>query len=175
MKRAVKAEKALDWFDRLLWGWSAVLLALMSAVVIVSVILRYFVSVTFVWAEEAITMLFVSTTFFAAAVVVQRNENISISVITDLLPAPVKKAIAMLELLVAAAVQVVVFLSSWSWIAQVGNALTPGLRIPIRIFYLMIPISSVLIVVNLARKPAAIFRRSGKQPDGHSHPDVQGG
>jgi len=152
-------QKTWNWFDRLLWALCIALVALMSAAVIVSVIMRYVLSITFVWAEELITMLFISTTLFGAVMAVKENEHIGISVFVDTLPSAAKKALAVFELLVVSAVQVIMLRTSLSWITQTGDTLTPGLRLPIRLFYAMLPASAVLIIVYLARKAVGAFRR----------------
>jgi len=145
------------WIDAVMWGWSILLISLMALSVIVSVFLRYVMALTFVWAEEVITMLFVSTTFFGAVIAVNYDEHIAISTVIDLLPQGLRRAAVILGLLVVLGVQLTLLVTSISWISQVGNTLTPGLRLPIRYFYIMVPISSAMIVYYVVRKIVGVL------------------
>lgn len=145
------------WIDAVMWGWTILLISLMTLSVIVSVFLRYVLALTFVWAEEVITMLFVSTTFFGAVLAVKDDEHIAISTVIDVMPQWLRRTVVVLGLLVVFGVQLTVLVTSIGWISQVGNTLTPGLRLPIRYFYLMIPVSSVLMLYYVLRKIARVL------------------
>lgn len=149
---------ASAWFGKLVWGWCVVSAALLTLGVVLSVVLRYVFSVTFVWAEEAITTLFVATTFFGAAVAFKENEHINIGFLVEKLPRRTRKVLSVLELVILGGMHVVIIVSSWDWIGQVGKALTPGLRIPIRFFYSMIPAGAVLTLLFIAGKAVSVFR-----------------
>ena len=59
------------------------LMAILAVMVILSVYLRYVHNMTFVWAEEAISFVFIATTYLGVVIGVRDNEHISISVIKD--------------------------------------------------------------------------------------------
>ena len=122
-----------------------VLLGLMVSLVIIFVFLRYFFGVTFVWAEELITMLFISTTYFGAVIGIARKEHINISFFYDLFPKKVQKYADILNHIVILGLQVALTIVGFHWIGKVGNVLTTGMRLPIKYFYYMMPISTVLI------------------------------
>lgn len=122
-----------------------ILLLMMSSLVIIFVFLRYSFNITFVWAEELITMLFISTTFFGAVMGMKYNEHINIGFFHEQMPARVRKYVDILNYLVILGLQIAITITSMSWIAKVGNNLTDGLRIPIRFFYYMMPFSAVAI------------------------------
>jgi TRAP-type C4-dicarboxylate transport system permease small subunit len=107
--------------------------------------MRYFFGMTFVWAEELITMLFISTTYFGAVLSMKYDEHIKISLLSEKFPPLVHKAAEILNYLLIFLLQIAIFYTSLQWIGRVGNVLTNGLRVPIRFFYYMMPISSFLI------------------------------
>jgi TRAP-type C4-dicarboxylate transport system permease small subunit len=150
-------KRIFEWIDRILWGWSILLISLMTAAVIVSVFLRYVLSITFVWAEEVITMLFISTTFFGAIQGVKEDEHISITTFIDVLPRMVRKLILLAGYIIIFGVQLAILLTSISWIDQVGANLTPGLRIPIRFFYYIVPVSSCFILFYVVRRAVGLL------------------
>lgn len=132
-----------------------ILLLLMTLLVITFVFLRYFFNITFVWAEELITMLFISTTYFGAVMGMRYNEHINIAFFHDHMSPGVKKVVNIFNYLVILGLQVAITKISMNWIAKVGNNLTDGLRIPIRFFYYMMPFSAVAIggfcIFNIVR------------------------
>ena len=145
--------------DRILHIGSLALLACMTVSVIVSVFLRYLLGITFVWAEEVITMLFVSTTFFGGTLAVREKEHIGITSFLTVLPKRAENILVVLGLGIVAAVQIFVIETSIEWIGQVGSRLTAGLRIEIRYFYYMIPVSAALILIYVFWSAFAILFR----------------
>ena len=149
--------------DRIVQTGSLVLLACMTVSVIISVFLRYVLGITFVWAEEVITMLFISTTFFGGALAVREKEHIGITTFLTVLPKRVGDFLSVLGLCIVAAVQVFVIKTSIDWIGQIGSRLTAGLRVEIRYFYYMVPTSAALILVYVLWNIfTVLFKYDGK-------------
>jgi len=144
--------KLLKAFDRALLVWCLTITALLAAAVILSVFLRYVLGITFVWAEEVITLLFIATTFFGAALATKENEHIGIHTLVDVFSKPVKKIVIIITLLISIAVVVILFLRSLDWIEKAGGLVTPGLRVPERFFYYMVPVSAVLMIFYFLRR-----------------------
>ena len=132
--------------DKALAVWCQAITGMLAAAVILSVFLRYVLGITFVWAEEVITMLFIATTFFGAGLAVRENEHISIEFLTTMLPGWGRKTIGVFGYMVTIAVSSILFMYSLRWIDKAGDLVTPGLRIPERYFYYMVPTCAVLIV-----------------------------
>lgn len=122
------------------------LMGTMTVFVIVSVILRYVFSISFVWSEEFITFLFLATTYFGVPLGIHYNEHIQVEMVTDYLQEKGKALMGLLYGLIIATIQVVIFMTSLKWIQAVGNVLSPGTRIPIKFIYIFMPISCVLIL-----------------------------
>jgi TRAP-type transport system small permease protein len=137
-----------------------ILLLLMSLLVVTFVFMRYLFGITFIWAEEAITMLFISTTFFGAVLGVKDNEHININFFVELIPKSIRRYIDIFSDFIILGVQIFMIYLSLEWIGKVGNVLTKGLRLPIRYFYYMMPISSILIgifcVISIVKRITAL-------------------
>ena len=118
---------------------------LMMSLVIIFVFMRYFFGLTFIWAEELITMLFISTTYFGAVIGMKYNEHIKIGFFYDSLSGNRKKIVDIVNDIIILGLQTAIVYISINWISKVGNVLTNGLRIPIKFFYFMMPFSAVLI------------------------------
>ena len=152
--------KTMEYYDY----FCRILLLLMSLLVVTFVFMRYLFGITFIWAEEAITMLFISTTFFGAVLGVKDNEHININFFIDLIPNSIKRYIEIFSDLIILGVQVFLIYLSLDWIDKVGNVLTKGLRLPIRYFYYMMPISSILIgiycVFSIVRRISVLSKHA---------------
>jgi len=136
------------------------LTGILALTIIFTVFLRYVFGITFVWAEEVITYLFIGTTFFGAALVTKENEHISIPALLEALPRTLRKILSVFGLIVSIVVVLFLLSKSLIWIEKAGNLLTPGLRVPERIFYYMVPISCVLITFYSLRQIFAVLRDS---------------
>jgi TRAP-type C4-dicarboxylate transport system permease small subunit len=150
-------KKLLGGFDRALLVWCLIVTALLAVVVILSVFLRYVLGITFVWAEEVITMLFIATTFFGAALATKEDEHIGIPALLEAVSKPVRKVLTIIGLAISIAVVVFLFHRSLNWINKAGDLVTPGLRVPERYFYYMIPISAVLMAFYCLRRIFALL------------------
>lgn len=117
------------------------LIICMTILIIICIFLRYIFGITFIWAEELITFIFIGTTFFGAVLCIRDDEHISISFLVDSLPPKFKKAFYVANTLITIAVLVILFVVSIGWIGIGGDKITNGLRIQIIWFYLFIPIS----------------------------------
>lgn len=114
----------------------------MTITVIISVVLRYFFNISFVWAEEAITYMFIGTTFFGAVVCQKKKEHIQIDFFERLFSKPVKQAAELVGCLVTIGVLGSLFVISLNWIFITGNSLSAGVMLPYGYFYSMVPISA---------------------------------
>ncbi len=143
-------------FDDVVRASCAFLMGAMALAVILSVFFRYVFSLTTVWSEELITVLFLATSFLGTAMVAADDEHISIDFIFGAVPKRAAAALRALVSLIVLSVMVVVFLYALPWIAVSGELETPGLEIPFKWLYALLPTSCVLVCIVEVRK---IFRR----------------
>ncbi|MGC9313425.1 MAG: TRAP transporter small permease [Sediminispirochaetaceae bacterium] len=146
--------------DRGLILFCMFLTGILALTIIFTVFLRYVFGITFVWAEEVITYLFIGTTFFGAALVTKENEHISIPALLEALPRTPRKVLSVFGLIVSIIVVLFLLSKSLIWIEKAGKLVTPGLRVPERIFYYMVPISCVLMIFYSLRQIFAVIRNS---------------
>jgi len=135
----------LDKIRRCYEVFCQIIFLLLAVLVVVCVFMRYLFGVTFVWTEELITMLFIATTFFGAVIGMKYKEHITIGFFYDSVTGKGKKVLDIINAIIILALQIMITYLSVNWIGKVGNVLTSGLRIPIGIFYVMMPFSAVLI------------------------------
>nr|WP_321503363.1 TRAP transporter small permease [uncultured Dethiosulfovibrio sp.] len=132
--------------ERILANLSIAVTGAMTVGVIALVFSRYVLGITYIWAEESISVLFLSTTYLGAALGVRYDEHIRIDLFTDRLSIPGKKIVSILQIAVVIALQLVLLKVCFYWIGKVGNTLTPGLRIPTKFIYSLFPLNLLLVI-----------------------------
>jgi TRAP-type transport system small permease protein len=145
-------KKLLNGIDEAMFFWCILLTAVLACSMIGSVFLRYVFGLTFVWAEEFITMVFIATTFFGAAVATREDEHISIDSLIEVLPDKTRNILSIFSHIVISIVMGFVFYYSLNWIEKSGDLLTPGLRVREKYFYFIVPVASILIIFYAVRK-----------------------
>jgi C4-dicarboxylate transporter DctQ subunit len=123
------------------------LILVMVLLVIASVFLRYIFGITFIWAEEGITMLFVASSFYGAFLCLAEGEHIQIDFLYQKFSPKLKNIMDIVIYCVIFFVEFYMTKLSLFWIKKVGDVLTNGMRLPIKLFYSMIPISCTIMCI----------------------------
>jgi len=149
-------KKLILGIDRFLSVVGIALTAILATGVIISVILRYVFSIAFVQSEELLTMVFVATTFFGAALGLRESEHIAVSNFVSAMPAKPRKVFAVIGQVVIIVVSLVMIYYSYRMIMKVGKVPSPATGIPRGYYYAMIPISFLFTifyaVVNILKE-----------------------
>ncbi|NCB66308.1 MAG: TRAP transporter small permease [Bacilli bacterium] len=136
-------KKLIVGLDRILSYLGIGLTALLAGGVIISVILRYVFSIAFVWSEELLTMVFVATTFFGAALGLREQEHIAVTNFVAIMPSKARKASIVAGQLFIVLVSVVMMYYSMRMIQKVGKVPSPATGIQRGYYYAIMPISFV--------------------------------
>ncbi len=132
--------------ERILSNLSIAVTAAMTIGVISLVFSRYVLGITYIWAEESISLLFMSTTYLGAALGVRYDEHIRIDILTERLSVFRRKIVSVIQILVVIALQLILLRVCFNWIGKVGNTLTPGLRVPTKFIYSLFPLNLILVI-----------------------------
>jgi len=132
--------------DKVLSILGKTLVAVLACGVIISVILRYVFSIAFVSSEELLTMVFVATTFFGAALGLREGEHIAVNNFTAKMPDKLKKLCNILVQVFIIIVSVVMIYYSIRMIQKVGRVTSPATGIARGYYYSIIPISFVITI-----------------------------
>lgn len=146
--------KIIRGLDSILSIFGKLLEATLAVGVIVSVIMRYVFSISFVWSEEMLTMVFVATTFFGAALGIRESEHITITNFVESMPLKVRRVVKILSQVIIIVVSVYMIYYSIRIINKVGKVPSPATGIQKGIYYSIIPISFCITIfyslVNMA-------------------------
>jgi TRAP-type C4-dicarboxylate transport system permease small subunit len=136
----------IERIDKVISILGKVLVAILATGVIISVILRYIFSIAFVASEELLTMVFVATTFFGAALGLRESEHIVINNFIDMMPKHMKKICNVLAQVIIIIVSLFMIMYSIRIIQKVGNVPSPATGIPRGYYYSLMPISFVVSI-----------------------------
>jgi len=117
------------------------------SIVVTLVILRYGFNTTIVGANELVVILFIYTSALGAAVVIGRNEHISITYFIDNLPVSFKKLIIIFNFLSIALLNGVIIWYSLNWIKVTGSYLTAVLKIQQAFAQIIVPLGCGLAII----------------------------
>ncbi|HEX2527822.1 MAG TPA: TRAP transporter small permease [Geminicoccus sp.] len=141
------------------------ILAVMTAVIAVLIISRNLVGFSFSWSEELTRFLLVWLSMLGAAVLLGRDDHISLNLLQDRLGPKAQLVISfLLRLLVLA---FLVILAQQSWTAALARQVTHAPALGISLFwpYLAIPVAAVLmILVTLVSLWGETLQLLGRRP-----------
>jgi TRAP-type C4-dicarboxylate transport system permease small subunit len=116
-------------------------------ITIALVILRYGFNAAIVGGNEAMNYLFIYTTSLGAAVSISNGEHIKITFFVDKLKAVPRRFVNIVNYLLIAFINGVMFRYSLPWIQSTGYFESPVLRIPNWIVQVSVPIGCGLVIL----------------------------
>lgn len=138
-----------DWiFEKL----NVALMAFLLMAVTVTVVLRYFFNISFIWAEELILFTFIATTYFGVVMCVKEDEHIAIDFFVNKLPLLGRKVVETLISLIGIVTLLWLAKVSLGWIETVGGTLSSGLKLPYKYVYSWMPFSFTVCAIYEVRK-----------------------
>lgn len=143
-------------------------MGILALLVIFTVIARYFFSLSWKELEEFVTVLFAFTTFWGLGLAVLEDEHVVIDIVFRLFKPRAKRAMGILNLLIALAVDVIACVYSFMYIGKIGGHLSPGMMIPMKFIYGIMPVCFILCAVCIVIKIILMATGSSsiREPDG---------
>lgn len=137
-------DKWLTRFMSLLVGATLIILTI---VVLLTVISRFVFNLPIPWSLDAIRISFIYMIFIAMPILVRTNEHINIDVLFTILPKKAKKIFEAISLVFVLLFSIVFFYSGWIFTLASQTQYMPYLHIKMSYVYLILPVSSLLVVV----------------------------
>ena len=110
-----------------------------------AVIARYFFSYSSTAFEEFLTIAFVETVFFGAALSIREKQHISITYLIE--KSDRRKAIFdIIDSVIVALINVGMLYYSIIWIQKIGHTVSPASGIMMKFYYIAVPITSAIAV-----------------------------
>lgn len=139
----------------------AILMLISSALVFINVILRQF-SMGVPWTEELIRYLIIWITFLGMSTCVREGTHISIDAIPEMLKGKAKRFLEGAVYLLCIVFSVLMTWYSYVFLDKLSDAgqLSPALGVPMHYFYVVILISSFVIIFRYFYKLVGVFKLS---------------
>lgn len=163
--------RALDRFEEYL---TATLLAAMTLLTFVQVVLRYVFDSGLIWALEATTYLFGWLVLIGISIGVRTHSHIAVDLISERLPAPARRAVALLAISLSLLYAALMAWGSWTLVDQlrIFGSLAHDIPLPRWVLLSSLPIGFLLLGLRLLQSAIGIFRGAGDvaSPVGHISP-----
>lgn len=166
--------KALKILDRTVSAILMALVAFLAVGVTVTIVLRYFFGISFAALEEFLTMSFIFITLFGSSIAIREKQHISISFLADKIvgKSRVRKIVSTLLIdLSILFVCSVLLVYSCQWIAKVGHLLSQNSHLPMKVFYIFMPITFGLTILYTLVDILGLFVKIGEPEGGYSTDD----
>lgn len=113
------------------------------------VVSRYVFKHAWTWAEELATSLFVWMTYFCISSAVTSRKHLRIDALLNVLPFKVKRALLIVDNVIFIAFNTYLWIPFINLMNNLGNSVTPLLRIPKKCLYIAIPVMLTVATVRL--------------------------
>jgi TRAP-type C4-dicarboxylate transport system permease small subunit len=144
---------------------ATILLAAMTVLVFVTVILRYFFSITFRWSDELTRYIFIYVVFLGIPIAYRCREHVVIEVLVQFLPARMRRLLEIpVHLGVGLLMLAVGIAGAWLTFGRMGKPLTSGLQIPRAYMHAALPLGVFFLLLEIALKLQQAFRRRSGAP-----------
>ncbi len=166
--------KAIKILDKVISFILILLVAFLAVGVSVTIVLRYFFGISFAALEEFLTMSFIFITLFGSALAIREKQHISISFLADKIVGNSRPRRIISTLLIdASIIYVSAFMVIYScrWIAQVGHLLSQNSHLPMKVFYIFMPITFALTIVYTIVDILGLFIKIDEPEGGYSTDD----
>lgn len=135
-----------------------VAMALLAALVVFSVIARYFFALSWKELSEFNTTLFAFTTFWGMGINVIKDEHVMIDIFYDRVKPARKRWLAIANYLIVLVVDLVFTWQGVKYVQVAGKQLSMGMEIPMSFMYGIMPVCGVICAVCVLIKIAMLYK-----------------
>jgi len=145
---AIHAIKLLHrWLGLLTEVVAGTILAIMTVLVFLTVIYRYFLLAPISWGEEMARFLFIALSMMGAAIAVKDRTHFAITILTSKFPARIRACLEVAIVLGASVLLCVVIEKGWGLTLLNRNQESPALGVPMSLPYAAVPIGGLLMLL----------------------------
>jgi C4-dicarboxylate transporter DctQ subunit len=148
--------------DRLEEYLTAALLAAMTLLAFAQVVLRYVFDSGLIWALEAMTYLFGWLVLIGLSIGVRSNSHIAIDLVSERLPAPFRRAVALIAISLSLLYAALMLYGSWTLIVQlrVFGSLAHDIPLPRWVLLTSLPVGFALLGLRILQVAIGVIRGS---------------
>ena len=134
------------WLGLLTEFVAGTILAIMTVLVFLTVIYRYFLLAPISWGEEMARFLFIALSLFGAAIAMKERAHFRITILADRFPPAVRTGLEFRVALATSLVPRVVLAKGWGLALLNRNQESPALGVPMSVPYPAVPLGALLML-----------------------------
>lgn len=166
--------KVIKALDKVISFILVVLVGFLAVGITVTVVLRYFFGLSYAMLEEFLTMSFIFTTLFGSAIAIREKQHISIGFLADRIVGASEARRKVSTILIDGSIIFVcsvMFVYACRWITQVGDLLSQNSHLPMKVYYVFVPITLALTVFYAVMDIVGLFVKIESADGGYSTDD----
>lgn len=140
--------RLVDGINRIVGYILAVMLGVMSLLILVQIFTRFVIEYPLHWTEELARYLMVYLVFLGAAIALRNNRLIAIEALTQVLSPLLQRVFKIVVMILTIVFAIILIIHGFEIVQAVSMQKSAGLRIPMSVPYLAIPIGALLMVIN---------------------------
>lgn len=142
-----KLTRNLEHFTRFVEQFCTILFIVMTSITFFQVVGRYVFGKSFFWAEEMARFSMIWIAFLGSAVAVSERAHTRIDFFINLLSPRIRKYVEIFDATACLIFIVVVSYNSIGMVKITMRNLSTGLRVPLSIIYIALPVSGILMIL----------------------------
>jgi len=173
-RKGIKMNKVIKALDKAISFILIVLAGFLAVGISVTVVLRYFFGLSYAMLEEFLTMSFIFITLFGSAIAIREKQHISIGFLADKIVGTSEARRKASTILIDASIIFVcsvMFVYSCRWISEVGDLLSQNSHLPMKVYYVFVPITLALTVFYAVMDILGLFVKIEGADSGYSTDD----
>ena len=152
-------KKTIKFLNQLEDNFCAIILAIMTVLAFINVIARYVFLASFPWVEELNRLGLVILTYVGAAVALKQHAHLGLSILTDKLPKPAQKVIAVIGSLAGLFFCYIAITYGYKMVVSeyTHHVLTQGMQWPEYLFGLWLPVGCAVLAIRFVQQIIYVF------------------
>jgi len=138
-----------------------VILAVLVTVVFLQVVFRFILNAPLAWTEELARYCLIWVTFLGAAFAMSTKAHIGMEFFVKLFGVSIRKVLYVFATIASLAFFLMMVIQGYDLAARSMTQLSPVLRIPMGMIYMVIPLSGFILIVNMASQFTKDFKSGG--------------
>lgn len=146
------------------WGIKHILnliMAILVTVVFMQVIFRFVLDSPLAWTEELARYSLIWLTFLGAAYAMSLKAHIGMEFFVNLFKVSIRKVLYIIATFASLLFFLLMVMEGFDLAMQGMSQLSPVLRIPMGMIYMVIPVSGVVLIINMASQFSKDFKSGG--------------
>jgi len=149
-----KLKKAGEKLFDIYFGMGIMAMGLLAALVIFTVIARYFFSHSWKQLAEFNVTLFAFTTFWGMGINVIKNEHVIIDILYDHVKPAWKRWLGVFDYVIVLVVDLVFTYQGFKYVGVAGKQISQGMEIPMKYMYGIMPVCGIICAICVLVKIA---------------------